>query len=267
MLLHESDDAYFANPAINRSRLWKLLRRTPAHFRFADEEETKAQSIGKAAHVAILQPEILENRVLVGPDVNKNTKEWREYKESAAVTGRALVDPKEWDIIRRMRDNAMQHALVRRLVDGAVIETSVYFDVDGVALKARPDAWNKKLGLMADIKTAANAGARDFSQSVARYGYHLQEYMYAKGLVLNQQHIEGTVFIVIEKESPYLVALYELDPHAISEAKKLFDKALADYKACAKNESWPGYTPEGPETINLPAWAFSRDDYDPYEAE
>lgn len=268
MIMVESEDAYHANPALGRSQLWKLIRKTPAHLRYADQTiETKAQAIGTAAHIAILQPEELERRVLVGPDVNKNTKEWKAVKESAEASRRTLVDPREWDVIRRMRDNAMKHALVRRLVDGSKIERSLYWDHDGIPLKARPDAYNQSLGLIADIKTAASAAPRDFAKSVASYGYHLQEYMYTKALKANGLKAEGFVFIVIEKEDPYLVALYELDPHVFAEAERVFEAALEKYRECSALDSWPGYTPEGPQTLMLPAWAFTQSEFDAYEQE
>jgi len=63
------------------------------------------------------------------------------------------------------------------------------------------------------------------------------------------------VFIAVEKESPYAVAIYEVSQEIIELAMSEINPVLARYRACLENDTWPGYS-EQIEPLRLPKYAF-----------
>ena len=66
---------------------------------------------------------------------------------------------------------------------------------------------------------------------------------------------ERFIFLVIEREAPFLMAVYEIDQAALTEGENLRRRALRLVADCDKAGEWPGYTPEL-QTLSLPSWAF-----------
>ena len=81
---------YFALPAESWSRL-KLLRESPAHYRYALErpsEDTPTLALGRYVHTAILSPDLLSEDFAVYPGARRAGKEWDAF--AAAHNGRTI---------------------------------------------------------------------------------------------------------------------------------------------------------------------------------
>ena len=55
---------------------------------------------------------------------------------------------------------------------------------------------------------------------------------------------KGFRFIVVEKEAPFLTAVFELHADLIAEGETLMLQALKSYEACKSFNEWPSYSSE-----------------------
>lgn len=246
-MIAETDEEYHGGEGVSKSGLWKLWTKTPFHFRHQVEEDKPHFAIGKAAHIAILEPEKLEISVTKGPEDRRGNK-WKEAQDFAAFHNTILLTASDYDLAMIIRDVAVTNAFIRQMQEGdPIIETSFYAqDAEtGMQIKARPDMYSRKHNIIADIKNMADASATEFARSVAKMGYHVQDPVYTDVLTQAGEEVEGFFFIVFEKSEPPLVAVYELDAAAIAEGHAIYRAALAKYAECVKADTWPGY----PETI------------------
>ena len=68
-----------------------------------------------------------------------------------------------------------------------------------------------------------------------------------------KQHSEF-IFLAVEKEPPYAVAVYEATHEMLHTAQKQIAPLLDVYAECLKTDVWPGYKDEL-QQIQLPRWA------------
>lgn len=256
-----SSEQYHGHGAISRSGLWTIYNKTPAHYRFSERSESRDFDFGTAVHTAILEPSQFEKRVMRGP-ADRRGNLWKDSVAEANNQGRMILTAGDYEAVLEIRDAVHANAFINSLVTGGdpVVEASAFWaeDINGVPVpcKARPDLVRRDLGLMLDVKTAASASKAEFERSVANYGYHAQEYFYSRGWAMaGGGRINGTVFLVIEKEAPYAMALFELDPASVAEGGAAMHKALEIYAKCNAANHWPAY-PEEVQAISIPKWAF-----------
>lgn len=251
-MITETDDEYHGGPGVSKSGLWELWTKTPFHFRHMVHEDKPHFAIGKAAHIAILEPETLEMRVTRGPEDRRGNK-WKEAQDFAEFHKTILLTASDYDLAMIIRDLAAQNPFVRQMQSNdPIVETSFYANdaETGRLIKCRPDLYSRKLKVACDIKNMASASPNDFSRSVGMMGYHMQDAVYTDVLTQAGEDIEGFFFIVFEKSEPPMVAVYELDAAAVAEGHAVYRAALAKYDECAKADVWPGY-PEGIQQVGL----------------
>lgn len=282
-----SDETYHGGPGFSRSQLWKLWDQTPHHARYGERKETDPQKMGRAAHVAVLEPNTFEGRHYRGPD-DRRGKKWDAAKAIAREAKKVCLTSDEYETALRLRDAAHRHRTVQKITRGTpAIEQSAYYidQTTGELLKVRPDIYSYDLRIMADLKAVANANSRSFQKSIAEYGYHLQRFMYALGWEeAGGPPVDGFVFICIEKPSPNAIKIYEIEQDATDEARDVYRIAVDNWHLCAQGERnerraneqrraigkgwddtklerhiertcWPSY-PANVERIDLPAHGY-----------
>lgn len=257
-IVHNTDEEYHEGEGTSKSKLWKLYDETPFHARYGKRKESNAFDIGKAAHVAILEPEVLENRVTRGPADRRGNK-WKEAQDFANHFNTILLTESDHDQVMLIRDLAATVPEVRLMQEGEKMQEVSAYHVDeetGVLVKTRPDVYNVKNKIIGDVKNMAKADFMSFQRDVGKFGYHVQDAIYSdvwsKGSGLD---VEAFFFIVFEKSEPPLVACYELDAPAVAEGHAIYRKALAQWAECEKTGEWPGY-PAGIQQIGLRRWDY-----------
>jgi len=230
--------------------------RTPAHFKaYIDglfkTETTPAMRLGQMIHRAILEPDALE--VSVKPEgLNLSTKEGREWKAAQIKT---VITQDEYATITGMRDSVHAHPAVKRVLDDARTEVSLFASgEDGVLRKARIDALPEGGNVIVDIKSCQSADADMMAKSVASYRYDVQAAYYLDICALLGLDKSEFLFVCVEKQPPYAVAVYALDQQAIEWGRKQYQRDLALVKHCMAEDHWPSFT-QDITTLALPAWA------------
>lgn len=250
------EEVYFSHPALSNSGM-KLFDVTPAHFRGAEKAETQAQSFGKVAHCAILEPDMLEARYLPSKASRVGTKEWDA--DVARAAGRAVVKQAEYDDALRLRDAVLgRPGPLRDLIEHRdTIKEFAFFWQDpltGVDCRGKADGALLTHGVAFDIKSCEDANEA-FMRSVRDYRYHWQRAFYTDGLGALDAPIDSFLFFAIEKNAPFEYRTWELPQWLVETASSRYRETLERYAECLKTDTWPGY-PVGIETLPFPeAWA------------
>lgn len=255
----ETNEEYHSGEGVSKSGLWKLWSKTPFHFKYGKRESKPQFDIGQAAHIAILEPELLETSVAKGPEDRRGNK-WKEFLDFTTHNHLIPLVESDFDQVMLIRDLAATSSILDTMRDGgAIVETSAYHvdEETGVLVKTRPDMYNPKHKLLCDIKNMADGSAGAFSRDVAKFAYHMQEAMYSEVWEKGSGHeVEGFVFVVFEKSEPPMLAAYELDLDAAKEGHAIYRAALAKYAESEKSGMWPGY-PDEVQRVGLRSkWDF-----------
>lgn len=240
------------------------VARSPLHYRaWVDgvslDEETPALTFGAAFHCALLEPERFATDYATEPDFgdcrkkeNKAARDaWRA--EHAGATALAECDQ---SAISGMIASVRAHPLASRMISDGEPELTVRWeDVEtGLQCKSRADYYVRKLGMVADVKSAVDARPSAFRKAVANYDYHVQDAIYRAGFSAVGAPIAHFVFIVVEKTPPHAVAVYSLDAATVARGYSAFRSRITTLADCLRSNDWPGYSGSIQE-LALPAWA------------
>jgi hypothetical protein len=267
VLLGLDNEAYHKGPGLSHSGL-KRLRKSPFHYRELERERdvppaapTPQMFNGTLTHCALLEPSQFDVRYVVGPDVDKRSKEWREFTKQVPTC--EVITSLQRDAAFRQADALRRLPDVAALLSSGEPEVSAYWidEATHVLCKCRPDWVSSGWGdsgravMLLDVKTASDASPEGFSKAVANFGYHTQADWYCTGYALaTGLEVLGMLFAVVESEYPHACAAYMVDDDALLRARMDNRKALELYARCAANDEWPGY-PTGIQVITLPRWA------------
>lgn len=269
-----SADAYHAHTeALSSSGARKLLATCPAQFRYDLDNPPEPKEhfdIGHAAHRLVLGdgPEL----AVVDAD-DWRTKAARAERDEIRDEGAVPLLRDTYEQVQAMAAAIRRHPLASALFDpefGLPEQSLFWADPEtGVQCRARFDWLPRNLGgrlLVADYKTATDASDKAFERSVLTYRYDLQADWYCNGL----QHIQyaddvAFLFVVQQKNPPYLVNVCSLSQQWPYMAADLNRKARRIFAECTAAGEWPGYGPE-PALVLPPEWLvtqhereFSRD--------
>lgn len=257
-----SDTEYHATPRLNNSGIKKLLK-SPMHYldsKLHPQEPTKAMAIGSAVHCMTLEPETFLDRYAVAPEsLDKRTKEGKAAWAELEASGKIILSNADYQDINKISFAVRTHETAPKLINAGNPEVSVFTTMDSVDVKCRFD-WLRPIGddfIAVDLKTTDDASQAGFAKSIANYGYDIQAAWYIDCAKAAGIEIVNFIFIVVEKSSPYAVALYELDEESIEAGRAKYQKALNTYKDCIATGEWQGYS-SNIETIRLPAWALKE---------
>jgi len=251
-----TNEQYHADPAVSASHL-KAVMQSPYHYwaRFLDPnrklvEPTAAMRLGSLVHCAVLEPDELLQRYAVAPD--RRTKAGKEQAERIVAEGLEPVSDSDMALALSMAASVRNHPAAAALLAQGTAEQSFWWDdmPTGLRCKCRPD-WYHGITVV-DLKTCTDASPAAFASSIAKFGYHIQAAHYLEGLF----GAERFVFIAVEKEPPYAVAVYELDHASMAVGRDLRNNALDVISTCKAADLWPGYGDTSVQTLSLPSWAL-----------
>lgn len=257
-----SNAEYHALDAVGKSDLDKIAR-SPAHWKYAEREETAAIRIGSAVHCAVLEPERFEAEYVGAPDLDKRTKAGKEaFAEfEAANQGKIVISADDLGLCLDLQAQVRNHPRVAHFLSSGQSEVSALWKDEefGVRCRARFD-WLTPDGWLIDLKTTTDASASAFARSCASYRYHVQAawYLDAYPQASGGDLPMGFLFIAVEKTAPYAVALYELDAEAVELGRQLARRDLSRYATAREMDCWPGY-PTEIQPLSLPRWVMNQE--------
>lgn len=265
-------------PSLSSSGAKKLLGQSPRHFWHDSpmnpdrepEPDKPHFNIGKAAHDRILLEDRWPEFYHVTPEgfSRAATKKFAaeiEEAEAAIESGITVLrheDARTVDkVVAAIKRNAFAMAA---LTNGECEETLAWKDTEtGIWCRARPDfrpnsiIEKRKVRIVADLKFVASTHASPdgFRRAIASFGYHQSAAFYWDGIkAVYGDEPTHWLNIVVEKEPPHTVSLYELPAEDIDRGKWLNRRARRLFADCMSNDRWPGYADE-PMPVGLPNWS------------
>ena len=141
---------------------------------------------------------------------------------------------------------------------GAAFEgMEMFFEVEGVGCKARPDlvSFSSEGVDVIDLKTTTDASVNGFRKTVANNKLFVQEWFYRKALEETGMKVNRFIFLCVEKTAPFAAAAYSINPSDVAEAESMVTDALKAYSKARETDVWKGYDVDVTE-VTLPPWAM-----------
>jgi hypothetical protein len=212
--------------------------------------------LGTGYEVAVIPDEILASNGAI------STTAAKEFVARARAEGLVPLKREEFEPIDIQAEAVLSHPTAKALLEqpGAA-EVSVFAEVDDVAVRARFDflpEQGERRRVAVDLKSTRDASERGFTRAIADYGYDVQRQWYLDTLnavtgPMPTGFEPELVFIAVEKEPPYLVAVYQLPTVWTEMGRVKAARARAIYAECVKSGEWPGY-PAEVQLVTPPTW-------------
>jgi len=138
--------------------------------------------LGTDVHCAILEPDVFAKDYVKMPEFGVS-KAGREKAESFsnAMQGKIILTTPQYEKVIAMRDSVLAHPVANRLLTKlGVSEASIFGEINGIKVKARPDRIvdTSHYGYMlVDVKKTADIDK--FKWSVRDFRYHVQAAYYS----------------------------------------------------------------------------------------
>lgn len=201
-------------------RTYKMMRDYPEL-----RKETLPMIFGRAYHVAMLEPNEFNDKVLVFNSATRTTKGYKEFKADNP-NAPTIILQKEYDKIMYMQDVLFSHNEVKDLLqkEGEREIANAWKDEDtNVFCKGKADYRNGKT--LIDLKTTGDGSHWGFSNSCKKYGYDRQSAFYMDGFGCDE-----FVFITQEKERPYNVSIFYAGDEFIERGRQEYKYLLDIYR-------------------------------------
>ena len=190
-------------------------------------------------------------------------------KANARAAGKIPFLRRDYECVIAMADAIRRHPMASALLNpefGHAEQSLFWRDPESeVLLRCRLDVLRDKVDgtlFIPDYKTADSAHPETFARSAANYGYHMQDAWYTDGAAALGYKDPTFVFVVQEKDPPYLVSAVELTEEDRRAGRARNRRAITEYQKCVRSGEWPGYVPDDDICyLRLPAWARTREDY------
>lgn len=270
-----SAEAYHAQPApgpaLGSSGAVAIMRHCPARYWWdsslnpmqPEDDESKLE-FGKAAHIAMLEPDRWADSVVIVQADSWRTKAAQEARDAARAEGKTPLLPDAATKIVQMRAAIDAHPIASKAFVAGEAERSIIWQdrATGSWCKARPDFMPDHRNYLIDYKTVVSAHPRAFERHAFDMGYHQQAAWYLDGLAaVAGKRAHEYWFVCQEREPPFLVSVCRLAGDAVEWGAKLNRRALEIFAECVATNEWPGYRdPSRPDAdrafdIGLPAYA------------
>lgn len=220
------------------------------------EPENKREfDIGTAAHLAVLEPELLTERIVLHEYKDYKTKDARDIRDAAWAEGKTPLKVSEWKMVAAISARLGADTPIGDLFRDGHAEVSLTWDWRGVPCKLRADYLAGDNSYIVDLKTAVSANPRAVARKAFAEGWYARAAWYLNGVyeVVGRKP-DHYWFVVVEKDEPYIAEVYELDRFAIAWGEQAIMQAVTIFKDCQNSGVWPGYCGK-PTTISLPTYA------------
>lgn len=199
-----------------------------------NREKSEVADIGNATHAALLEPDVFDKEYIKMPDFDLRTKAGKEqaaaFEES--MDGKTVLSHEDYELVIGMRDSALAHPVINKLLTSpGESEVSIFFEIDGIKCKCRPDrivdpkVFNQHI--IVDVKTCADVSKFNFS--ARDYRYDVQDSFYSRGYEELTGFKPRFLFAVIGKNKVFgshQARLFELDPEDKANGETQYMKNL-----------------------------------------
>lgn len=232
---------YRAADAISKSDL-DLVNKSPDLLEWVRNAPkgdcTGTEVIGTATHSATLEQDLFKLEYIRQPKFNLRTNAGKADAAAfvAANKNNTVLSADDYDMVLAMRDSVLAHPLANKLLTSlGQSEASIFFEVDGIKCKCRPDriVGPSVFGchIIADVKTTDDIDK--FNWSIRDYRYHVQDAYYSEGYRQLTGESPRFLFVVVGKNRVFgrhPVRVFELTQEDKDEGRAEFMTDLERYQ-------------------------------------
>lgn len=237
----------------------KEFMRSPSHYvkyLTMERKQTDAMLFGALCHKLILEPQDFDKEYIIEPEFNKRTNQGKEdyaaflakiteqnltavppaTYEKAAELVNTILGTRNYGYVESL--NQKEHRF-DKLHDNGL---PVCGYIDGIGE-----------GYNLEVKIVSSADNDDIMRDFYKMKYHLQAGIY------NWVNGNPMIYLVVENSYPYLSKVFKADDDYIQEGRRMFEKAISDFKFCLDMDNFSAgyefYQGTEPLTLSLPGWA------------
>ena len=172
--------------------------------------------------------------------------------------GKILLDEKTASEAKEMYKAIRSHPIAQILNNGQS-EVSMFGEISGVPVKARPDYLNQSV--IVDLKTCKDASPNGFVKAACELNYYLSAALYMEIVKQNTGLELPFLFLAAEKGTNY-ISSYVVDwgsdayNHGITQASQAIEK-YKQWKEGKKTMEKYAYE-QRPLPLHVPSWEFSK---------
>lgn len=263
-----SREEYDRSPRANWSRL-KVLAKSPAHFRHAQmataQVDTDSMKFGRAAHLAVLEPERFRAECAIWDGGRRAGKEWEAFR--AKNEGLELLKDEDYQRCMALQSSVRNHPVAGPYLQNGKHEVSVFWThetpsilgVDGFSTDCKSRLDFIADGALVDLKTTKDASLEGFARESWRYRYHAQAAFYSDAYFAATGRRLPYVIVAVENFEPYVVQVFDVPESVLKVGRDEYQDLLARLHLCRTTSSWPGYSVTKAE-LELPHWVTREDD-------
>ena len=243
------------------------LKESPAYFKSQIDKQsaaTDAMIFGTAFHSYVLEPDKFKSQYYVLPKIDRRTKKGKEeYAEHLKNAGDCvIINTDQYNKILGMGESIANNKTLNDLLSLSnskmesvnVWEEKVRDDNDEthiIKCKSLIDMIKQDDDLVVDLKTTSSV--KSFTSSIRKFGYDRQAAYYLRGLQANNivSPEARFLFVAVEKDDPYEIAMFELDQSIMDVANSEIDDLLRLYQKCIVNNFYPKRYEQFDGSLNL----------------
>jgi hypothetical protein len=245
----------------------RMILRTPAEYRWHKDHPplvapSKKFDVGSAIHAKVLgtgyEVDVIPDDILASNGA-VSTAAAKAFVAESRAAGRIPMKLADFEAIDGPAEAVLAHPGARQLLtQPGNAEASVFATDPGtnVEVRARFDFLpnlSDGLRVAVDLKSTRDASKRAFETAVARYEYPIQRSWYLDALRFVTGEAAEMVFIAVEKDPPYLTAVYQLPTVWALKGHTAAAKARRLYAECVASGEWPGL-PTTVQFLDEPTW-------------
>ena len=252
-------DEYHSMPGISITRL-KTLGRSPKHYihELKNPRKTDPMTLGTAAHCAVLEPHLYDERFAVWARMSDNGNQCPRRGQYWDAFVQENLDKE----ILTVEQHELARAIGKAVRSDPIAMKYLSFGEPEVTLqhgdrRGRAD-WITKLEgkpFVVGLKTARDCRPMIFGSAAARLGYPLQWAWYFD----LYESITGSepvmIEIVVESAPPHAVVTYIIPEDAILQGRDEYERLLEVLARCESTGEWPGPA-ECEQVLSLPSWYY-----------
>ena len=239
-------------PAVSSSYAKAVHKSSLAHANADNGPRfSPAFDIGTATHGWALEGVL----PIKGPDTRRGSA-WQEAKAEAALRDTVALTSGDYDKVERMVEALRNNEHIAKLLDHPkrIVEASVFAKHPvGLCMKARPDLFIEKQGIVVDVKTTQSAEPYAFERQAHSLGYAVQAAWYVKTLSLAGVEAKRFLFANVEKEPPYATSIVEVGDDLMEHSAEIVERVLIQIQQAKETNSYPTGWP-AVHVATLPNW-------------
>lgn len=267
------NEMYHRGPGVSKSQLFTLRHYSPAHLKVQADHprpSTPQMAFGTAVHALVLEPDSFYDLFVADPFPGSQAKAAKDARAKLEADGKTVIQTAkddsdfwardDWRRAHEIAEVVAKHPYASTFLSHGKSEQSVYWEDDetGLLCKCRPDKLDTDAhNLVIDLKTAVDASDNALPRVIDTYGYDVQAAFYLDGCQAAGSNVDAFLFLFVEKEPPYGVALRIIEPQAIDQGRARYRQYLRTYAECVETGHWPAYAPEV-QTVQFPHWHYRR---------